>query len=144
MSTMPTCIGTFSPGGGTFPYSVTRSAVWTASDTRLAAGVRSDAALYHPFKHRHASFVSPPARCTSIFSAAVAARCRRSPDSPALICLPMRRDACCDNFPCCRSAALLSISAHVGARIQELRGCVRGGGTTTSSRSSSNLEHSSV
>ena len=144
MPILSTWIRRGSPGEGTFPYNATHLAVWAASDIGLAVGACLDATRYHPFKHRHASFVSPPAKCISMFFATVAARRRRSPNSPALICLPMRQNISCDNFPCCQSAALLSICAHVGAEIQELCGCVCMGGTMTLSRSSSNREQSSV
>ena len=144
MPILLTWIGRGSPGERTVPYNATHLAVWAASDIGLAVGARSDVVRYHPFKHHHTSFVSPPARCISMFSATVTARCRRSPDSPALICFLMRQDIHCNNFPCCQSTALLSICAHVGAEIQELRGCVCMGGATTSSRSFSNREQSLV
>ena len=144
MTTLSTWMGRGSPGEGTLPYNATRSAVWAASDMGLAVGACLDAARYHLFKHCHASYVSLPAKCILMFSMTVAASCCRLPDSPALIYLSMRRDICCDNVPCCQSAALLSICAHVGAKIQELRVCACLGGATTSSRSSSNREQSSV
>ncbi len=143
MSTLLTWMGRGSLGEGTLPYNATRSAVWAASDMGLAVGARLDAALYHPFKHHHASFVSPPTRCPSIFSTTVAARCFWLPLSPALICLWMRQDVLCGSFPCCCSIALLLMSAQVGAEIQE-RGCACLGSATTSSQSSSNREQSSV
>jgi hypothetical protein len=144
MSTLLTWMGRSSPREGTLPYNATRSAVWAASNMGLAVGVRLDEALYHPFMHRHASFLSPPARCPLIFSATVAARCFRLPVSPVLICHPMRQAVRCGSFPCGPSVALLSMSAQVGAEIQELHGCARLGGATTSSQSSSNREQSSV
>ncbi len=131
-----TCMGMGSPFEATLPYRATRSAVWVASDILLAFSVRLVAALYQPFRLRYASFGSPAAKCPSIFSAAAAARCARSPLSPAAICLPMKWAACCDSFPCCRSAALLSMNAHVGAEIHWLRGWARVSGATTSRRSS--------
>jgi hypothetical protein len=62
MSALSTWMGRGSPGEGTLPYNMTRSAVWVASNIGLAAGADLDAVFYHPFRHRHASFVSPPAR----------------------------------------------------------------------------------
>ena len=130
--------------GETLPYNAMRLAVWAASNMGLAVGAHSDVALYHPFKQCHASFNSLPTRCPLIFSAAVAARCLQLPLSPAAIYLPVRQDACCNSFPCyCRSIALLSMSAQVGAKTQELCGCVCLGGATTSSRSSSKIALSS-
>ncbi len=117
MSTLLMWMGRGSPGEGTLPYNATLSAIWAASVMGLAVGARLDAALYHPFKHHHASFVSPPARCPSIFSATVAACCFWLPLSPALICFPMRRDVRCGSFPCSHSIALLSMSSQVGAEI---------------------------
>jgi hypothetical protein len=74
MSALSTWMGRGSPGEGTLPYNAMRLAVWAASDIGLAAGADSDAVLYHPFRHCHASFVSPPARCLSIASTTSAAR----------------------------------------------------------------------
>jgi hypothetical protein len=144
MLTLLTGMGRGSPGEGTLPYNATHSAVWVASDMGLAVGAHLDVALYHPFKHPHASFFSLPARCPLIFAATVTARCFWLPLSPALICLSMRWGVCCGSFPCCCSIALLSMSAQVGAEIQELRSCACLGGATTLSQSSSNREQSSV
>jgi hypothetical protein len=132
MSTLLTWIGRGSPGGGTFQYRSTHSAVWAVSDSWLAAGDASEAALYHPFRHCHASFVPPLAKSPSIFPATSAARCHLSPLRLDAICQLRRRDIRFDSFPCCRSTAILSMSPHVGAEIQELRGCALLGGAMTS------------
>jgi hypothetical protein len=117
-----TWMGIGAPGGKTLPYNAMHLGVWMASNMGLAVRAHSDATLYHPFKQWHTYFSSLPARCPLIFSAAVAVRCFWLYLSSAAICLPMRQDAYCDSFPCCCSIALLSMSAQVGAEIQELHG----------------------
>ncbi len=114
-------MGSGAPGSGTLVYNVTRSAVWAANGIGEAAGAASDVVVYHPFKHSHTSFISQLARCPLIVSATDAVRCCWSPLSPGAI-FPMRRDARCGSFHCCRNIALLSMSAHVGAEIQKLEG----------------------
>ena len=123
-----TWIKSDAPGKGTLPYNATCSAVWAASDIGLAVGADLDVDLYQPFRHCHTSSSYPSARCPLIISAMDAAHCCLSPLSPATICCPMQHKACCGSFPCCCNIALLLMSAHVGAEIQELHGCVHLGG----------------
>ncbi len=125
-----------SPFEATLPYRVMHLTVWAADDILLALGAQSVAALYQPLRLCHASLGSLAIRCLSIFSAATAACFAQSPLSPAVICLPVRWAAYCDSFPCCHSAALLSISTHVGVEIHWLCGWARVGGATTSRWSS--------
>ena len=137
MSTLSTWIGRGSPGGRTFRYRSRRLAVWAVSDSWLAAGAVSVVALYHPFRHRHASLVSPLAESPSIFPSTLAARCCLSPLRPDAICRLRRRDIRFDSVPCRQKIALLLMSPHVGEEIQELCGCALLGGAMTSRCSSS-------
>ncbi len=129
-------MGMGSPFEATLPYRATRLAVWAASDILLTFGAQSGTAWYQPLRLCHASFGYTHTRCPSIFSAAAAACFAQPPLSLAAICLPMRWVACCDSFPCCHSAALLLMSAHVGVEIHWLHGWAHVGGAITSRRSS--------
>ena len=113
----------FSPGGGTYLYSATLSAVIRSSVAQAGGGARSRAALYHPWILCQASWMRGGSAPTSASTSAPASSDfrLRSAAKLALIARPSRLFSACPFVRSRRAETLSSKSLHVSADIHAFR-----------------------
>ena len=115
--------GMFSPGGGTYLYSATLSAVIRSSIAQAGGGARSTAALYHPWILCQASWIRGGSTPISASTSAPASSARRLRSSAklSLIARPIRILSACPFAGSRRVETLSSTSLHVSSEIHSFR-----------------------